>query len=79
MTTPQNEPDRLEARGYPASAAVLRTVALRREIDGAVLENDLDKLADLLVKHERDDDARCVIYEAIDVVAANLDAERTDR
>ena len=55
------------------------TTTLRHEIDAGVLENDLDALTELLIKHERNDDARYLIYEAIDVVSANLDAERTDR
>lgn len=42
-------------------------------IEAAALEHDLDALADLLIEHERDDDARYVIYEAIDTTAAHLD------
>ena len=52
------------------------TAATRHEIDAAILENDIDALTELLIEHERDDDARYLIYEAIDVVSANL-AERS--
>jgi len=46
---------------------------LRHKIDAAILENDLEALEDLLIRHERQEDARAVIYEAIDRVSANLD------
>ena len=45
----------------------------RHEIDSAILENDLDALADLLTEYEYDDDARCKIFDGIDKVAARLD------
>ena len=48
------------------------TIATRHQIDAAVLENDLDELGNLLIDCEEDDDARCVLYEAIDRVASHL-------
>ncbi len=44
----------------------------RHEIDAATLENDLDKLTELLELYEDDDDLRYLLYEAIDIVTANL-------
>lgn len=48
------------------------TATLRHEIDAAILENDIDALADLLCEHESDDEVLSVIYDAIDRVCANL-------
>ncbi len=44
----------------------------RHEIDAATLENDLDKLTELLELYEDDDDLRYLLYEAIVIVTANL-------
>ena len=45
---------------------------LMQTIDAANLDNDLDTLACLLCDNEDDDDAREMIYAAIDRVSANL-------
>lgn len=56
------------------------TTATRHEIDAAILENDIDKLIDLLGEQEllscrgdQDDDVRYLIHNAIDVVTARLE------
>lgn len=50
----------------------MKTTPLKHEIDIATLENDLDALTELLELYEDDDDLRYLLYEAIDIVTANL-------
>jgi len=68
----------------------MKTCPLQHEIDGLIVENDLDGLVDMLELYERDDDVRYLLYAAIDIVTrnlnlplecdiCNLDTERTDR
>jgi len=50
----------------------MKTTPLKHEIDIAILENDLDALTELLSLYESEDDVRYLLYEAIDIVTANL-------
>jgi hypothetical protein len=57
----------------------MKTCPLQHEIDIATLENDLDALAEMLSLYEDDDELRYLLYEAIDIVTANLNLHPTAR
>jgi hypothetical protein len=50
----------------------MKTCPLQHEIDGLIVENDLDALAEMLELYEDDDELRYLLYEAIDLVTKNL-------
>jgi len=55
-----------------ATRKTRKPTPLQHEIDGNIVENDLDALAEMLCLYEDDDDLRFLIMEAIDIVTANL-------
>jgi hypothetical protein len=56
----------------PDEETTMKTCPLQHEIDGLIVENDLDALAEMLELYEDDDDLRYLLYEAIDLVTRNL-------
>jgi hypothetical protein len=50
----------------------MKTTPLQHEIDGLIVENDLDGLTEMLELYEDDDELRYLLYEAIDIVTDNL-------
>lgn len=49
-----------------------KPLPLQHEIDGNIVENDIDALAEMLLLYENEDDVRFALYEAIDIVTTSL-------